>query len=165
MVLRDSDAFDYAKAERIIPENNKVVVTFTVVPEQTDKGRLHIELQDAKGSAATRLIFDADGELKAKVGYRNSGIMKYEAGKAYEIRLELDQSKRIFNVFVNGQSKGAKVYFAPVASFKRVVFRTGEVRRFPDADTPTDQNYDLPNSSAVEAEAVFVIKSLKTANN
>ncbi|HAK80254.1 MAG TPA: six-hairpin glycosidase [Runella sp.] len=162
LVLRDSDAFDYAKAERIIPESKKVVVTFTVVPQQTDKGRLHIELQDAKGSAATRLIFDVDGELKAKVGYRNSGIMKYEAGKAYEIRLELDQSKRVFNVFVNGQSKGAKVYFAPVASFKRVVFRTGEVRRFPDADTPTDQNYDLPNSSAVEAEAVFVIKSLKT---
>jgi hypothetical protein len=27
--------------------------------------------------------------------------------------------------------------FAPVTSVERIVFRTGEVRRFPDADTPT----------------------------
>ncbi|MFN3382935.1 MAG: six-hairpin glycosidase, partial [Runella zeae] len=163
LVLRDSDKFDYAKAERIIPESKKLTVAFSVTPQQNTHGKLHIELQDAKGTAATRLIFDSDGELKVKVGYRNSNIMKYEAGKTYDIRLELDQSKRIFNVFINGQSKGAKVFFAPVASFKRVVFRTGEVRRFPDADTPTDQNYDLPNADARDTEAVFFIKSLQTS--
>lgn len=163
LVLRDSDKFDYAKAERIIPESKKLTVAFSVTPQQNTHGKLHIELQDAKGTAATRLIFDSDGELKVKVGYRNSNIMKYEAGKTYDIRLELDQSKRIFNVYINGQSKGAKVFFAPVASFKRVVFRTGEVRRFPDADTPTDQNYDLPNADARDAEAVFFIKSLQTS--
>jgi len=163
LVLHDKDKFDYAKAERVIPDSKKVTISFTIVPQQADKGRLHIEFQDAKGSATARLIFDVDGELKAKVGYRNSGIMKYEAGKSYDIRLELDQSKRMYNLFVNGQSKGAKIYFAPVASFKRVVFRTGEVRRFPDADTPTDQNYDLPNAGEVDPEAVFVIKSFKTS--
>ncbi len=164
LVLRDSDKFDYAKAERIIPESKKLTVAFSITAQQTSHGKLHIEMQDAKGTAATRLIFDSDGELKVKVGYRNSNIMKYEAGKTYDIRLELDQSKRIFNVFINGQSKGAKVFFAPIASFKRVVFRTGEVRRFPDADTPTDQNYDLPNADAHDTEAVFFIKSLQTSS-
>ncbi|MEZ4904103.1 MAG: hypothetical protein R2822_21320 [Spirosomataceae bacterium] len=103
-----------------------MTVSLTVIAQQADKGRLHIELQDAKGSAATRLIFDTDGELKVKVGYRNSGIMKYEAGKTYDIRLELDQSKRTFNLFVNGQSKGAKIYFSPVASLH--VWFLGQVK-------------------------------------
>jgi hypothetical protein len=101
--------------------------------------------------------------MEAKVGYRNSDIMKYEAGKQYDIRVELDRDKRIYNVIVNGQNKGAKLQFAPVNSFERVIFRTGEVRRFPNADTPTDQDYDLKNPGTPDQEAVFYIKSFKTA--
>ena len=163
LTLRDKDKYDYAKAERVIPESRKVAVEFSVIPSQNDKGTLQIEFTDAKGTAASRLIFGADGMLAAKVGYRNSGIMKYEAGKQYDIRLELDRNKRIYNVFVNGQSKGAKIQFAPVASFERVIFRTGDVRRFPDADTPTDQNFDLESPGSPVAEAVYYIKSFKTA--
>jgi hypothetical protein len=43
-----------------------------------------------------------------------------------------------------------------------VVFRTGGVRRFPDADTPTDQDYDLPKAGEQVKPAVFYIKSFKT---
>jgi hypothetical protein len=125
---------------------------------------LQIEFTDAKGTAASRLIFDELGMLSAKVGYRNSGIIKYEAGKQYDIRLELDRDKRIYNVIVNGQSRGAKLQFAPVSSFERVIFRTGEVRRFPDADTPTDQNYDLKDPGTPVAEAIYYIKSFKTSS-
>lgn len=163
LVLRDKDKFDFAKAERVIPESKKVAVEFTIIPQQSDKGLLHIDFQDAKGTTAVRLIFDADSAFKAKVGYRNSGIMKYEAGKEYNVRIELDRHKRMFNIFVNGQSKGTKLFFAPVASFKRVTFRTGEIRRFPDADTPTDQNFDLKNAGELDKEAVYIIKSFKTS--
>ena len=163
LVLRDKDKFDFAKAERVIPESKKVAVEFTIIPQQADKGLLHIDFQDGKGTTAVRLIFDADSAFKAKVGYRNSGIMKYEAGKEYNVRIELDRHKRMFNIFVNGQSKGTKLFFAPVASFKRVTFRTGEIRRFPDADTPTDQNFDLKNAGELDKEAVYIIKSFKTS--
>ncbi|GAB3688792.1 hypothetical protein GCM10027592_04280 [Spirosoma flavus] len=163
LVLRDKDPFDYAKAERVIPDSKKLAVEFSIAPQQTNKGTLHIEFQDAKGDPAVRLMFDADSLFKAKVGYRDSNIQKYEAGKQYEVRIELDRDKRMFTTFVNGQSKGARLFFAPVASFRRVVFRTGKVRRFPDADTPTDQNYDLPKGGELEPEAVFVIKSFKTS--
>lgn len=163
LVLRDKDKFDFAKAERVIPESKKVAVEFTIIPQQSDKGLLHIDFQDGKGTTAVRLIFDADSAFKAKVGYRNSGIMKYEAGKEYNVRIELDRYKRMFNIFVNGQSKGTKLFFAPVASFKRVTFRTGEIRRFPDADTPTDQNFDLKNARELDKEAVYIIKSFKTS--
>ena len=40
-------------------------------------------------------------------------------------------------------------------------FRTGEVRRFPDADTPTDQIM-ISQSSAKDNEAIYFIHSLKT---
>ena len=163
LVLRDKDPFDYAKAERVIPESKKLAVEFTIVPQQADKGSLQIEFQDGKGNAAVRLLFDADGFFKAKVGYRDSQIQQYEAGKPVAVRIELDRDKRMFVAFVNGQAKGNRLFFAPVASFQRVVFRTGGVRRFPDADTPTDQNFDVPKAGELEPEAVFVIKSFKTS--
>jgi hypothetical protein len=46
-----------------------------------------------------------------------------------------------------------------VASFRRVVFRTGEVRRFPNADTPTDQDFDVPKAGEQAPEAIFYIKN------
>jgi hypothetical protein len=88
--------------------------------------------------------------------------MDYEAGKTYKIALELDCNTRIYKIKVNGQDKGAKVYFAPVSAFNRVMFRTGEVRHFPNAETPTDQDYDLENAGEKAPEAVFYVHSLKT---
>ncbi|SDJ07892.1 BNR repeat-like domain-containing protein [Pedobacter sp. ok626] len=163
LTLRDKDPYDYAKADRVIPAARKVNVEFSVTPAQNNTGSLQIEFQDAKGTAAARLIFGADGEFTAKVGYRNSGIMKYEAGKVYNIRVELDMNKRMYNIFVNGESKGTRLMFVPVSSFERVVFRTGDVRRYPDVDTPTDQDYDLKDAGTPVKEAVYYIKSLKTA--
>ncbi|MEJ6981417.1 six-hairpin glycosidase [Pedobacter sp. P351] len=163
LTLRDKDRYDYARAERVIPSSKKVAVEFSVIAAQSDKGSLQIEFTDAKGNAAARLIFNDQGQFEAKVGYRNSGIMAYEAGKQYDVRIELDRDKRIYNVLVNGQSKGAKLQFAPVAAFERVIFRTGDVRRFPDADTPTDQTYDLENPGTPVPEAIFYIKSFKTS--
>lgn len=161
LILRDKDHFDYATAERVIAESRKPTIEFTVVPRQSNTGVLHIELQGSNGQAAARLIFDADSTLKAKVGYRESAVMKYEAGKAYTLKLELDCSKRMYTISVNGQNKGLKLFFAPVPYFKKVLFRTGTVRRFPNADTPTDQNYDLPEAGKTDPEAVYEIRSFR----
>lgn len=163
LALHDQDLFDYAKAERVIKAAKKLTVEFTITPNQNKNGELQIELQDTKGQPALRLVFDKDGALKAKVGYRNSGIMNYEAGKTYQIALELDCSTRIYKIKVNGIDKGAKVYFAPIDAFTRVMFRTGGVRKFPDAETPTDQDFDLKNAGDKDEEAIFYIHSLKTA--
>ena len=164
LVLRDKDRFDYAKAERIIPDAKKIAVEFTIQAEQNNHGLLQIECQDAKGTPAVRLSFSGDSAVTAKVGYRESGVMKYEPGKTYTIRLELDCSKRMGKVLVDGRTIGMRIFFAPVASFRRVVFRTGGVRRFPDADTPTDQNYDLPDAGGQDREAIYRIKSFKTSD-
>lgn len=162
LALKDWDKFDYAKAERVVPASKKMTAEFSIVPAQNDKGLLHVEFQDAKGSPAVRLIFDSDGMFKNKAGYRLSNMMKYEPGQQYDVRVELDVAARMYHVFVNGKKATTRIFFAPVASIERIMFRTGEVRRFPDADTPTDQDYDVPQAGDSDPKAEFYIKSLKT---
>lgn len=162
LVLKDRDHFDYAKAERLFPASKQLAAEFTVVPAQNDHGLLHIEFQDGKGHAAVRLVFDSDSLFKAKSGYRYSTIMNYEPGQPYDIRVELDTQKRFYTVHVNGKEEGGRLFFNPVHTLERIVFRTGAVRRFPDADTPTDQDYDLESPGKPDPLAVFYIKSLKT---
>lgn len=162
LALQDSDRFDYAKAERLFPPAKQVRCEFTIVPAQNDKGLMHIEFQDGKGTAAVRLVLDADSTLKTKAGYRYSSLTSYEPHQPLDIRVELNTDTRSYDVFVNGKKEATRIFFAPVHTLERVVFRTGEVRRFPDADTPTDQMFDLPKAGEPEPFAAFYIKSLKT---
>ena len=123
---------------------------------------MHIEFQDAKGSAGIRMVFDSTGTLYVKAGYRNRSIMKYEAGKQYEVTVSLNTNARFYTVSVNGKESGNQIFFAPLENVQRLVFRTGDVRRFPDSDTPTDQTYDLPNPGAQAQPAAYLIRSVKT---
>lgn len=161
LALHDHDKFDYAKAERVIEAAKQVEVEFTVIAGQADKGLLHVEFTDGKGQPGVRLVFDADSLLKTKAGYRYSGITKYEKDKACTVQISLNVSTRSYELSINGQKKGTKLFFAPLSDIRRVVFRTGEVRRFPDADTETDQDFDLKDAGEIVPESVFYIKSFK----
>jgi hypothetical protein len=162
LTLSDADLFDYAKAERVVPESQKLAVAFELVAGQNNTGMLDIEFQDAKGTPGVRLTLDSLGDFMSKAGYRNRSIMKYEAGKLYHITVKLNTKTRFFVVNVDGKDVQTGIFFAPVASLNRVTFRTGGVRRFPDADTPTDPETDVPNAGARSKNAVFYIKSFKT---
>ena len=162
--LQDWDPFDFAKAERVVPSSQKITTEFTVIPQQNNSGCLDIEFTDAKGNAGVRLSFDSTGNLITKAGYRNRNLTKYNAGETYNIKVELNTSNRFYTVTVNGKALSPGLFFQPLASIDRVVFRTGHVRRFPDADTPTDQDYDLPNGGEQDKKAVYYITSFKTSN-
>ena len=163
--LKDWDRYDYAKAQRLFPSSEKLIAEFSVIPSQNDKGSLHIEFQDSRGTAAVRLIFDSDSIFKTKYSYRYSNMMNYEAGKQYNIRVELDVKSRSYNVIVNGKSEAEGfIFFAPVASLERIVFRTGETRRFPNPDTPGFQDFDLHQAGEPVEQAAFYIKSLKISD-
>lgn len=163
LVLKDKDPFDYAKAERLFPASRKVVTSFSVTPKQSDHGLLEIELQDEKGMATVRLTFDTAGTISAKAGARYKNFMKYTAGETYDIKLKLDAFTRFYTITINGKDVLTSLAFQPVAAVSRIVFRTGDVRRFPDVDTPADQTYDLPNAGESTKEASYSIKYLKTA--
>lgn len=160
--IKDKDPFDYGKAEHVLPAAKKMTATFTVVPQQDDHGNLHVEFQDAKGNAGIRLVLDSTGTIYVKAGYRNRNIGKYKKGEPCEISISLNTNARFYTVSINGKRSGNQIFFAPLENVQRLVFRTGDVRRFPDADTPTDQMYDLPNGGAQAKEAVWYIKSVKT---
>ncbi len=161
--LHDSDPFDHAKAERLFPVASKVSVEFTVSAQQNNYGQLQVELTDAKGTPCLRLQLDSAGNVLTKQGYRNKSLGKYNAGELLNIKIELNAATRFYTVNINGKSSN-NICFAPVANVERIVFRTGETRRFPDADTPTDQDYDLPNADAKDKEAVYFIHALKTTS-
>jgi hypothetical protein len=162
LALHDSDPFDYAKAERVFPTAKKVVVEFNVAVQQNNFGLLEIELVDAKGTPCLRLMLDSTGNILTKQGYRNKSLGKYNAGEMLTVKIELNTTTRFYSVTINGNKPSNNVCFAPVEAVERIVFRTGTVRRFPDADTPTDQNYDLSNADGKDKEAVYYIKSLTT---
>jgi hypothetical protein len=164
LALQDWDPFDYAKAERIVPKSKKITAEFSIVPQQNDHGWLDIEFLDEKGNAGVRFSFDSAGNFITKAGYRNRNLMKFAANETYNIRVELNTDTRSYNVTVNGKNLPAGLFFMPLSSINRVVFRTGHVRRFPDADTPTDQDYDLPNGGEQDKKAVYYISSFKTSN-
>jgi hypothetical protein len=165
LALRDWDKFDYAKAERIFRAARKSTIEFDIVAAQNDKGLLHVELQNSKGTAAIRLIFDAEGSCKIKVGYRVSNVMKYKANEVYHFRISFDTNTRFYTINVNGKDVTRNLFFAPVDSLERIVFRTGEPRFIPNAETPSEQTFDVPQAGEKDAEAAFFIKSFKTSDN
>lgn len=162
LVMKDSDPFDYAKAERLFPVTKKLTVDFTVTAQQNSFGTMEIEVVDTKGIPCLRLILDSTGAILTKQGYRNKSLGKYTAGETINFNIELNTATRFYTVSINGSKPNNNLCFAPVTSVERIVFRTGRVRRFPNADTPTDQNYDLPGADTKDKEAVYQIHYLKT---
>lgn len=162
LLLKDSDPFDFSKAERVIPETKKLSVEFILNASQNNFGLLHIELQDAKGNGAFRMVFDSTGACYVKSGYRYSRVFQYEINKDYKIKIICDADTRFYTVFVDGLEKKKEFFYAPVVSIARVVFRTGEIRRFPDIESPAEQLFDVPNSGEKDKEAKYYILSLKT---
>ncbi len=162
LALHDRDPFDFAKAERIFPEAKRIVVDFAITSQQNNTGILEIELVDAKGTPCLRIMLDSTGSILAKQGYRNKSLGKYNAGEKLDIKIDLNTATRFYTVSINGGKPNNNLCFAPVQSVNRIVFRTGITRRFPDADTPTDQDYDLPGADKKNKESVYMIHYLKT---
>jgi hypothetical protein len=161
VLLKDSDPFDYAKLERVIPASKKAQFEFSIVPQQDQFGLLEIEFLDAKGNPGIRVFLDSTGSVNVKAGYRNKSVGKYRASETLNLTLDLDVKTRFYKMNINGKQIGNNLFFAPVQEVERVVFRTGSTRRFPDADTPTDQDYDLAKPGEKTKEAAYLIKSFK----
>jgi hypothetical protein len=162
LALHDSDPFDYAKAERLFPGSKKLAIEFSITAQQNNFGLLEIELVDSKGIPCLRLMLDSAGSILTKQGYRNKSLGKYNAGEKLDFKIELNTATRFYTVTINGSRPNNNLCFAPVQSVERILFRTGVTRRFPDADTPTDQDYDLPGADRRNRESVYTIHSLKT---
>lgn len=163
LVLRDSDPFDYAKAERIIPASKKAVLEFEVSAGQNNYGTMQIEVQDGKGNIGLRIQMDADSLLKAKTGARYKRLSAYLPNEKLRIKIDLDCTQRMYKVYINGKPQNGSVtlFYAPLANVERVVFRTGERRFYPTIDTPADNATDLPDTGKWDKEAVYFLYNFK----
>lgn len=160
--LSDQDPYDYAKAERVFPESKRIAVEFALTPAQQDHGTLEIELTDAKGTPCLRIMLDSTGSILTKQGYRNKSLGKYKAEEKLILKIELNTTTRFYTVSINEGKAANNICFAPVLSVERIVFRTGTTRHFPDAETPTDQSYDLYNAEIPLKNAQYRVHYLKT---
>ena len=163
--LKDWDLFDYAKVERVIPESKNLKAEFAVLPVQNDKGNLQVEFQNPTGQTCTRLIFDTDGLLKIKTGARYNTVMPYQQDVVYTIVMNLSVSTRSFTMNINGKDISTKLFFNPVESITRVVFRTGDIPLDPTPNTPADRYTDLPHAGDSEPKAEYYISYLKTSSD
>ena len=159
----DRDPFDYAKAEKIIPDTEELKVSFKFRAEQNNAGIFTIDFADARGRVCSRLEFTKEGVLRAKGGARFGNITNYVPGKIYHIEAVLSVANRSIQVSVDGKKSGSRMFFAPVENISRMIFYTGETRYSPTPDTPADQYFDLPEAGKAEPFCVFRISAIKTS--
>jgi hypothetical protein len=107
-------------------------------------------------------MLDSTGSILTKQGYRNKSLGKYKAEEKLILKIELNTTTRFYTVSINEGKPANNICFAPVTTVERIVFRTGSIRHFPDAETPTDQSYDLFNTEIPLKNAQYRIHYLKT---
>ena len=162
LTLTDSDPFDYARVERKIPATKELKVCFDLKARQNNRGLLQIEFLDTQGTACSRIELTDEGQMRCKGGARYGGLGQYAPNTTYHFEVVLSISRRVAEVYINGKKAGQRMFFAPVESIERVMFRTGAERRFPDIDTPADWDGTLDHAGEREPEATFAIAALRT---
>jgi hypothetical protein len=160
--LKDKDAFDYARAEKVIPASTHFKAAFTLAAAQNNFGHLDVEFMNAKGNPSIRISLCEDGSILTKTGARFSGAGSYEANKNYHFEVMVNTKIRTYEVFMDGKKVKTGIFYAPAAEISRIAFRTGVPRLFPTPETPADNFTDMPNTGAMDPEAAFYLTSFKT---
>jgi len=165
LTLKDRDPWDYAKVEKIIPESRELDVEFEIIPSKIGDGGLEVEFKNPEGQTCSRLEFTPDGVVRAKGGYRYAEVGRFEEGETLKLSVHLSTDGRKASYSINGGTPLERMFYAPVHSVSRIVFRTGETRYFPTVDTPTDPDDDLPQANDPAKESVWHICYLKTSSS
>ncbi|MEE3445729.1 MAG: glycosyl hydrolase family 65 protein, partial [Prevotella sp.] len=163
--LSDSDPYDYAKAERIIPNTKELEVEFDFSAAQTTHGELDIEFLDDAGTVCSRIVVDSTGAIRVKGGARFGTLLKkYEAGTTYHIKAVLSTSLHRAVYYLNGKKTCERQFDTPVESISRIVFRTGMPFDKPDINTPADQDYDMPRADERDLMATFFLSNIVSSS-
>ena len=163
LTLSDSNPFDYARVERKIPATQELTVEFDLRARQNNTGLLQIEFLDEHGTACSRIELTDEGIMRCKGGARYGGLGKYEPNHIYHVKAVLSVARRMVEVYIDDKKAGQRMFFPPVESIERVMFRTGNRRTFPDIDTEADWYGTLDNAGEDAPLAVFSIANVKTA--
>ena len=158
--LSDSDPYDYAKVERVIPATKKLHVEFDLQTGQTGQGELDIEFVDDEGTVCSRIVVDSTA-IRVKGGARYGTLRRnYEAHRTYHIAADLDIDLHRGAYYVDGKKACERQFDTPVEHISRIIFRTGELFDEPNINTPADQDFDMPRADERDDTSTFAIKDL-----
>ena len=159
--LYDSDPYDYAKVERVIPNTKELEVEFDLKTAQNTHGELDIEFMDDGGNVCSRIVVDSTGVIRVKGGARYATLLKhYEAGTTYHIKAVLSTSLHRAVYYLNGKKACERQFDTPVESISRIVFRTGMPFDKPDYNTPADQDFDMPRADEFDPAVGYHIANV-----
>lgn len=172
--IRDGDPHDHAVAERVFPPAKEAIVAFRIQVPRVPAKPLFVELWDSFGQVPVRVIFDGDGMLKSPHGRKVEKLGKFAVGKWIDLSIRVLGSRHRYELSIDGEltgrsqryqgeaSRDAGWYFrASVDSVERLVFRTGPMRREPNADTVAVGGPDLPELPRLSEPAEFWIASVR----
>ena len=126
--LKDSEPADYARAVRTFPISTTAKISFRIMAEQNDRGRMEIDLLGEKGSRPVQIVFDGQGRLWASRSGGLSDLGGYAAGKWIQLALRVADGK--FSVLLDGKAVLNDAAFCENSrSVYAISFRTGEYRK------------------------------------
>ncbi len=174
--LQDGDPYDYARAMRVFPESRTVTISFRVMAESADRGRLDVEILDGTGQCPVRLTWAETDLIQAHTG-KNLTVVRplaaFEAKRWTAAQIQVDAGNKTFSVSLNGVRVLADAPFAADAeTVERISFRTGEYRQIhkeqaPVAGGPPDESLYYAGAIAPQTDhpippAVFHLDDVRT---
>ena len=171
LVLRDSDPYDKAVAERTFMESLALSVEMKITPQSIGNAGLYIDLTDHAGSVPVRVLFKHDFGFYVKGNGVYQRAAAYELQKCYTIRIEADCVWSIFSVVI--QSEGEEIlkkeypFNASVSSLERIVLQTKDKVNFYDLESNGKDGSmtDLPGSGERRKETKFYVSMVKTSEH
>ena len=164
--LRDKDPYDYARAIRVFPEMRAARVRCRVMPKAPGAGGLELEIGDRYGSRPVRVVFSADGWVRAANGSDSKQIRRFTPGKWVEVEIEADAGTRRFNLAIDGSAALSDAPFAEAAlTLERLSLRTGPYRNQPTRalDRYDPRLKDLSGADNAVDEAIFYLDDVSVS--
>ena len=138
------------------------MIRLSMQAQHLENGELQIDISDAKGMNAAKILLKPDGKVYLRGGSGELPVAKYQNGECLSISLTVDCRKRLIQMKVNDADSVAYPIMCPCRTVERLTLRTGPVRM-----RPTPENniknvclQDLINSGEHVEEAVYCIHRL-----
>lgn len=164
--LRDEEPYDYSFVERIFPSSAKKIIEFKFQGEKLPQGFApEIEVQDQKGNRAVKLRIDKDW-LSFDLEKVSVDPVKIDPRKWNHVKLDIDCTKGIYRVTVNGIDYPAEIKFGDNLSVvERIVFRTGPYRNFVpphvvERGIGSQSGFDLDDQMGADYKSPLIILNL-----
>jgi len=159
LMFRDSEPYDYARAQRVFPESQTVTLEFELMAKQNDNGRMEVDLLSKKGERAVCVMLGDNGKVKALNGEREVELGSYKADKWLKFKIIANVKKGRYRLSVNGKNVLDNASFVErTTELQRVSFRTGEYRKLGIGRAENAE--DLPNAGDPVKEAIYYINNV-----